>query len=150
MVDKIKTIVVDLIEKLGVGGATVDVSNDHNVCKVSIESGDEYALVGRDNEKFEAFSHLLKRILAKNLGEETRVIIDVNNMRAKSDEALKTKASIIADRARAFKKDFEMDPMTSYERMIIHSFLEGAPNVKTESVGEGRSRRLIIKYIEES
>jgi len=138
-----------LLEKLGVAGASVDAIEENGVWKISITSEDEHSLVGRDGDKFEAFSHLLKRMLAKELGEEAKIIVDINHIRAKKEEALKGKAGIIADRARAFKRDVEMEPMSSYERMVVHSHLEGALNIKTESVGEGKSRRLIVKYIEE-
>lgn len=147
--NKAQKITEALLEKLGVANASVNAAEENGVWKISISSEDEHTLVGRDGERFEAFSHLLKRMLAKELGEETRIIVDVNQLRAKQEEALKGKAGIIADRARAFKRDVEMEPMTSYERMVVHSHLEGAPNIKTESVGEGKSRRLIVKYVEE-
>src|SRR3989344_4859098 len=138
-----------LLEKLGVAGGALAGVEANGVWKISITSEDEHSLVGRDGDKFEAFSHLLKRMLAKELGEEAKIIVDINHIRAKKEEALKGKAGIIADRARAFKRDVEMEPMSSYERMVVHSHLEGALNIKTESVGEGKSRRLIVKYIEE-
>ncbi len=56
---------------------------------------------------------------------------------------------MLAKRARSFKIDVEMDPMTSYERMLVHSHLEGRPNIKTESIGEGKERRLVIKFVED-
>lgn len=147
--EKIKGIVKSLLEKLAVVDAEVDVCEDHGAWKITVTSPDEHSLVGRDNEKYEAFSHLLKRMLSKEIGEEQKIIIDVNGLRAKNDEALKAKAMIVAGRAREFKRDVEMDPMSSYERMLIHSALEGQANIKTESIGEGRNRRLVVRYIEE-
>lgn len=145
---RIEALIKSLIEKLGVSEAKVLVLDDAGVWKISINTPDEESLVGRDNERYEALSHLLRRMIAREFGEEVKVMIDVNGMRAKNDEALKAKAVIIAERARAFKRDVEMDPMTSYERMIVHSALEGQLNIKTESIGEGRDRRLVVKYIE--
>lgn len=140
----------DLIENLLCTETDFVVDFDQNgIYKILIQTKDEESLIGKENERFEAFSHLLKRILAKTIGEETKIIVDVNNIRGKNDDILKTKASIIAERARAFKKDMELDPMTSYERMVIHSHLEGSPNIKTESIGEGKQRRLVIRYTEE-
>ena len=56
---------------------------------------------------------------------------------------------MMAERARYFKNDIEIDPMPSYERRIIHMFLEGANDIKTESEGYGPTRRVVIKYINE-
>ena len=53
---------------------------------------------------------------------------------------------MMAERARSFQYDVELSPMSSYERLIIHTTLSDAPNVKTESQGEGRNRRVVIKY----
>lgn len=145
---KIESLIKSLIEKLGVSDAKIEVTDAAGVWKVSIDTSDEVSLVGRDNERYEALSHLLKRMIAKEFGEDTKVVIDINGIRAKNDEALKAKAMIIAERARSFKRDVEMDPMTSYERMIVHSALEGQPDIKTESIGEGRDRRLVVRYIE--
>ena len=148
-VDKIKHLTQSLVEKLGVNEVIIDVMDNNGILEISIQSPDEKALIGHDNEKFEAFTHIIKRMTAKEFDEGIKIVVDVNNMRSKKEEILKSKASIIADRARAFKIDVEMDPMSSYDRRIIHSHLESEPNIKTESIGEGRNRRLVVKYIEE-
>ncbi len=146
--EKVKKISEELLKHMGVEAISIEVEDVNGACKISIESNDEVSLVGRDGEKFEALTHLLKRMLARELGEDAKIIVDVNKMRAKKEEEVKAKASLMADRARAFKINVEMEGMSSYERMIVHSHLEGTPNIKTESAGEGKSRRLIIKYIE--
>jgi spoIIIJ-associated protein len=145
--EKIRDMVKSLLEKLAITSFELDVTEDHGAWKISITSEDEH-LKGHDNEKYEAFSHLLKRMLSRELGEEAKILIDINGMRAKAEEALKAKAMIVALRAREFKTDVEMEPMSSYERMLIHSALEGQLNIKTESIGEGRQRRLVVKYVE--
>ncbi len=73
-------------------------------------------------------------------------LVDVNDYRTKQIKDLQAKALMMAERARSFQYDVELSPMSSYERLIIHTTLQDAPNVKTESQGEGRSRRVVIKY----
>lgn len=73
-------------------------------------------------------------------------LVDVNDYRAKQIKDLESKALMMAERARSFQYDVELSPMSSYERLIIHTTLQGAANVKTESQGEGRNRRVVIKY----
>jgi spoIIIJ-associated protein len=53
---------------------------------------------------------------------------------------------MMAERARSLQYDVELSPMSAYERLIVHTTLQDAPNVKTESQGEGRNRRVVIKY----
>ena len=73
-------------------------------------------------------------------------LVDVNDHRARQIRDLQTKAVMMAERARSFQYDVELTPMSAYERLIIHTTLQNAPNVKTESQGEGRNRRVVIKY----
>ena len=73
-------------------------------------------------------------------------LIDVNEFRAKQLKEIETKALMMAERARSFQYDVELTPMSAYERLIVHTTLQNSPNVKTESLGEGRSRRVVIKY----
>lgn len=147
--DSIKEITKSLIDMIGVVEASIEVSEHNGGFLINIKSPEEYSLIGRENEKFDAFSHIVKRMVAKKHGEEVRITVDINGIRAQNDEHIKNKATMLAERARSFKIDVEMDPMTSYERMIVHSHLEGKPNIKTESIGEGRERRLVIRFVEE-
>ncbi|MCX6754163.1 MAG: hypothetical protein NTV03_03875 [Candidatus Nomurabacteria bacterium] len=61
-------------------------------------------------------------------------------------DSLKNIAHMMAERAKYFKSNIEVDPMPANERRIIHMFLEGIPDIKTESEGYGPSRRVVIKY----
>ena len=76
----------------------------------------------------------------------TMFLIDVNEHRTKQIKDIQTKAIMMAERARSFQYDVELTPMSAYERLIVHTTLQDAPNVKTESQGEGRNRRVVIKY----
>lgn len=94
--------------------------------------------------------YLLKRIFNKNTthGEEMfKCTIDINDQQSKADAHIKMKALNAAEEARNLKTDVTMDAMSSYERMIAHSTLAGMPDITTESVGEGRDRRLKVKYL---
>ena len=125
----------------------------------SIQADDGRALIGMHGDTIHAMDHLVKKIVEKRMptgapseagAEETmespRFLIDVNDYRAKQIKDLQTKALMMAERARSFQYDVELSPMSAYERLIIHTTLQDQPNVKTESQGEGRNRRVVIKY----
>jgi len=108
--------------------------------KVSIERED----VGRD------MVYLLKRIFNKSSlpGEEIfKCTIDINDQQSKADTRIKMKALNTAEEARNLKTDVLMDAMSSYERMVVHSTLAGQPDISTESVGEGKERKVKVKYL---
>ena len=117
-----------------------------------IRTDNPQLLIGRGGENLEALNWLIKRITEKTASDPTianSFIIDVNDYKKKKVENVKNIATLMAERARFFKSDIEVEPMSAYDRRIIHTFLSGARDVKTESVGEGRSRRVVIKYIQE-
>ncbi len=147
MKEKIEQIIKDFLSHLSVPAPKIEVSLLDDTWQVAIQSQDDRPMVGQDGENFEHFVHLLKRMLAKEIGETTKINVDVNNRNARNMEALKTKAVILAERARSFKKDIELEPMSSFERLVIHTTLEGSPHIKTESIGTGKERHLIVRYI---
>lgn len=145
----IKKMIEDLIKSIGVRIDSVEVKEDPITQKkiYVIKSPDSGLLIGDEGETFNALSHLIRRMATKGVDEKADFSIDVNDYRESMIEKLKIKAKILANRARDMKANIEMDPMSSYERLIVHGILTDEPNIKTESTGEGRDRRIVIKYI---
>jgi spoIIIJ-associated protein len=126
----------------------------------SIESPDGgRSLLDNHGDTLHALDLLVKKISENRLPrrdatepteqhDHIMFVIDVNNHRTKQIKDLQTKAVMMAERARSFQYDVELTPMSAYERLIIHTTLQNSPNVKTESQGEGRNRRVVIKYSE--
>jgi spoIIIJ-associated protein len=150
--EKVKKIIEELLGKLGVKyeGLETVVSKTTASPKFLVRSSESAILIGVKGANLQAFNHLVKKIVGKGkeTDEETRFFIDVNDYHEKMEEELKNKAKIMSERARSFKVDVELEPMTSYERMVVHSFLQDLKDIKTESKGEGRKRRVVIKYLE--
>ena len=146
-----KKLIEEFLSNMKVSFVSVEVDEEtiSKQPRFKIQTKEQHALIGQNGENFSAFNHIIKKIIGKKLklGEEVRFVIDVNNYQEGMVKEIETKAKILAERSRSFKVDVEMDPMTSYERMIAHSILDGMADIKTESKGEGRSRRVVIKYI---
>ncbi|MBI2476340.1 MAG: hypothetical protein HYV67_03800 [Candidatus Taylorbacteria bacterium] len=121
-----------------------------NHVRFLVRTDESPLLIGQNGEHLGAFNYIVRRIAAKQAGDEApeKFFIDVNDYHDKTLEVLKAKAKVMCERARSFKVDIELDPMSAYERMLVHSFLAGSPDIKTESTGQGASRRVVIKYIE--
>lgn len=117
----------------------------------SIQTDDPRTLIGSHGDTVHALDLLTKKIYEKRHsapegGEAPLFLVDVNDYRGKQIKDLQAKALMMAERARSFQYDVELSPMTAYERLIVHSALASEPHVKTESQGEGRNRRVVIKY----
>lgn len=117
---------------------------------VSVEVEEPHLFISQGAEGLHALNHLVHRILENKLGESEKqnqnVLLDINGFQKKRVENVRAVAHMMSERARYFKSNIEVDPMSAFERRIIHEFLSDAPDLKTESVGTGRSRRVVIKY----
>lgn len=117
----------------------------------SIKTDDARTLIGSHGDTIHALDLLVKKIYEKRHpaaeGESGPLfLVDVNDYRSRQIKDLQARALMMAERARSFQYDVELSPMSAYERLIVHTTLAGAPHVKTESQGEGRNRRVVIKY----
>ncbi len=147
----IKKVIENLLNNMGVSFDAVDVIDDKDTGKTvfAIKTLEPTLLIGDEGENFYALTHIVRRIAGKGLEDSPDFSIDVNDYRSGLVEKLKIKAGILANRARDMKSNVEMEPMSSYERLIIHGSLTNEKNIKTGSVGVGKDRRVIIKYIED-
>src|SRR3989344_3184433 len=161
----IETILRELLDAMGAPYSEIAVHELAGQKIFSIQAEDGRALIGMRGDTVYALDSLVKKIAEKQLfpkaeseaaasGEEEsdnknlHFLIDVNDYRAKQIQDLRSKALMMAERAKSLQYDVELSPMSSYERLIIHTTLADAPNIKTESQGEGRNRRVVIKYVD--
>jgi len=147
----IHTTLKELLDALGVTYKEVVQSEVAGQVIFAIETDDARTLIGPHGDTIHAIDMLVKKIVEKRSpaadGAPTHMfLVDVNEYRTKQIKDLEARAIMMAERARSFQYDVELTPMSAYERLIIHTALQDSPNVKTESQGEGRNRRVVIKY----
>ena len=144
----IKSLLETILEKLTVEGE-VEILEDAECPQFIIRTREAGVLIGENGQHLVALNHLLKKIseneFKKQNLEVIRFFLDINDYQAKKNEELKNLARMTAQRVRYFKKEIEMEPMTSYERRIIHATLTEYPDIITESIGEEPNRRVVIK-----
>lgn len=152
----------ELLSSLGIGDSRVTRDEIAGQLVFSVETPHDRLFTGNHAEAVHALDHLIKKIVEQKSGlsrsghghdnsEEASngrllFLVDIGGHRTKQIKDLQTKALMMADRARSFQYDVELSPMSSYERLIVHTTLQDAPHVKTESQGDGRNRRVVIKY----
>ena len=133
-----------------VSDITCDTDERTKSVRFMIATPDSAILIGERGERLLALNHLIKRIAEKKLPAEEgfSFVIDVNDYQKKRVDDIRTKARMLAERARYFKSSVEMDPMSSYERMIVHAEFTESPDIATESSGYGKDRRVVLRYTE--
>ena len=149
----ILNLVKELVEKTSVLVNEVSLSDEDGSRALwfRLEVDEPHLFLGRGGEGLSALNHLVRRIVESKQGAEEplEVLVDINGFQRKRIENVRAIAHMMAERARYFKSNIEVDPMPPFERRIVHEFLSSATDLKTESEGQGHSRRVVIKYIGE-
>lgn len=166
----LKTLIMSLLEMLGVEKSDVVITDGHSASPgassrggrtvVSIKTDDSKRLIGPHGEHLRALNMLARRLVEAKMeresarpgdsgrsgGEAVSFLIDVNGYHEAQLEQVKQNARMLAQRARLFKRDVEMDPMSPYERLVVHELFSEDPEIKTVSEGEGKFRHIVLKY----
>jgi len=151
--EKIKQEVLKFFEKMGFSMEN-DISikqTKENTVSLNLTTQDPQILIGKDGQTLIDIQHLLKRILGKALYREDEekehifIDFDINSYKQRKGEYLKDLANSIADEVVLSKKEKILNPMSSYERRIIHLELSGREDIETKSIGEEPMRKIIIR-----
>jgi len=138
--EKIKEFFESIFEK----NIKTDVKiEEYNIC-VNIQGEDVNNLIGYRGTTINALQTLATAIANKNSAEKIRVIVDVNNYREKRAKTLEELAEKVSKTVIKTRKSITLEPMTAYERKIIHTKLQNNDKIKTFSKGEEPHRRIVI------
>jgi len=116
--------------------------------KIELEiSGENMGLlIGRRGETLNALQYIVGLAVNKKTTEFIRVTIDTENYKKKREETLISLANRLASNAVKYRRNITLDPMSSYERRIIHSTLQDKDMISTFSTGEEPNRKVVIVY----
>jgi len=143
--DEIKKILDEILSKLS-DDYEIEEKEAAGQAVLHIKSEDAKLLIGQRGKNLRAIDYILSKIV-KEKGMEERFIVDINEYKLKEIREIEDKARLLANRAKTLQYDVEMPPMSAYERLIVHASLADDPQIKTESHGEGKDRRLVIKFV---
>jgi spoIIIJ-associated protein len=128
---------------LGASGLDCGVEVDPDGNRVNIFIRDENIAKEFLPRLMADLEHVVK-IIAKKLNIE-KVNVDVNNYKKERERLLVELAKAAARKVLAEKKEIALPAMNAYERRIVHVELATRPDVKTESLGEGSDRHIVVK-----
>ena len=110
-----------------------------------IEGDDSGLIIGRKGETLRSFEFLISFIIKRQLDKRVRVILDVEGYQERRRSNLVSVAETTAKKVIRYGKPIKMDPMSPFDRRIIHLALEKDKKVVTESQGTGPRRQVVIK-----
>jgi spoIIIJ-associated protein len=129
--------------KVTVRTVAPDAGGDAEVI-ADLDGRDKELLLERGAELLKAFEHLAFRALRLEPAYHEKIHLDSGGYRALRFEELRMTARVAAERVQSSKQAFRLNPMSSRERRIVHLALKDMPGVRTESVGVGEERQVVI------
>jgi spoIIIJ-associated protein len=124
----------------------IRLAEDADEIRLSVEGEDDPALlIGKHGATIDALQHLAARIAFRGRERDRkRVIVDAAGYRERRRIALERAAERAVAEALSFNRAVELEPMTAFERRIVHTHLKDRSDVETHSEGDEPDRRLVV------
>jgi len=124
------------------GDIDLDVEGDRAI--VAVVGAELSHLVGRDGEVLEALQELTRLAVYRETGERSRLMLDIGGYRARRRAELTQLAEKVIAEARESAEPVRLEPMTPFERKVVHDVVAAAGLV-SESEGEEPNRRVVVR-----
>jgi spoIIIJ-associated protein len=112
---------------------------------LEVKTDDAGRLIGRQGQTLSDLQYITNRLLFQQDATAPKVMVDVGGYREQAREALVKKAKNAADKVRRWGDTVELEPMTAFDRRVVHQALKGDPDVETHSVEvEGSEKKAIL------
>ncbi len=121
-----------------------EIAEDEGLLKVNIDGEDLNYLIGHRGDVLNQLQIILSSIASKNSEYKVRVILNICGYKEKREKSLEELAEKLEKTVSRTKKSITLEPMTAYERKIIHTKLQDSKVVTTTSIGEEPYRKVVI------
>jgi len=111
---------------------------------LNIEGDDLGILIGRRGQTLSCLQFIVRLIVGHQTRAWVPIVIDVEGYKQRRYQALQAFARYMAEQVKTRGAPSTLEPMSAYERRIIHLALADHPDVKTESIGQGEARRVVV------
>lgn len=140
---EIKTFLSEFLKQIA-ETITYEISEEENVIHVLITGEESSRLIGYRGESLNSLQTILTTIANKGRESSVKVILDIGEYKDARKKTLEELATKIEKTVTKTGKTVTLEPMTAYERKIIHTKLQNSKTVKTHSIGENENRRVVI------
>ena len=144
--------ITTLLTNVGLNAEATLYSVEDGTRRITITGEDASALIGHHGDTLDAIQYLANLASSKKNAngerDKSRVTLDIEGYRAKREETLRALARRMAAKALRNKRSVMLEPMSAYERRIIHSEVQNIEGVSTNSVGSDNNRKIVIYLTE--
>src|SRR3984885_1385003 len=139
-----KTTLTKILELLGFP-STVDEHRRDEGLLLDVKTEDSGRLIGRQGQTLSDLQYITNRLLFQQDPASPKVMVDVSGYRAQARDALVKKAREAAEKVRRWGDVVELEPMSAFDRRIVHNAIKDDPDIETHSVEvEGTDKKAIL------
>jgi len=124
--------------------ATISIEKSSDRIIFNVQGGNPAVLIGKRGQTLEAIQYLVEKIVNKHREERVRIQIDVEGYLENRKISLQRMAVRLSEKVKRTGKPATMGQMNSHDRRIVHIALKDDSMVRTQSMGEGFLRKLVI------
>jgi spoIIIJ-associated protein len=125
--------------------STVEEHHMEDGVLLDVKTEDSGRLIGRQGQTLSDLQYITNRLLFQQDPSSPKIMVDVSGYRAQAREALVKKAKDAAEKVRRWGDVVELEPLSAFDRRIIHQALKDDPGIETHSVEvEGTDKKAIL------
>jgi spoIIIJ-associated protein len=125
--------------------ATVEEQKLDDGIMLDVKTEDSGRLIGRQGQTLSDLQYIANRLLFQQDQNTPKVLVDVAGYRSQAREALVKKAKEAAEKVRRWGGIVELEPMSAFDRRVIHQALKDDPDIETQSVEvEGTDKKAML------
>lgn len=125
--------------------ATVEEHDMDGTVLLDVKTEDSGRLIGRQGQTLSDLQYLVNRLLFQKDKNAPKVMVDVGGYRAQAREALVKKARDAAEKVRRWGDVVELEPLSAFDRRIVHNAIKDDPDIETHSVEvEGTDKKVVL------
>ena len=139
-----KSTLEKILELLGFPATVEEHPMDDGIL-LDVKTDDSGRLIGRQGQTLSDLQYITNRLLFQQDPTAPKVLVDVGGYRAQAREALVKKARDAAEKVRRWGDAVELEPMSAFDRRIVHHALRADPDIETQSVEvDGTDRKAML------
>ena len=142
---RIEVFLEDFLKSIQAEKSSYQIIKEEGFIRVLLEGDDVHYLIGYRGEVLNSLQVILNNIASKKIEKKCRIILDIEGYRGRREKTLEELADKVSRTVIKNRKSITLEPMTAYERKIIHSRLQASTKVTTHSIGEEPNRRIVIE-----
>ena len=133
----------DILKSFGCENVEIKAAVRENGALIILDGEGLGVIIGHRGETLDALQHIVS-LAANNAGGYFKVTLNIGDYREKREQTLVSLATRVAEQVKRNSRNRALEPMSAYERRIIHTAVQEIEGVSSASIGEGKNRRVVI------